>query len=78
VVSQACPLSTTLFNIYKDEIITKWHKEDIKGISLPKNPQLLKLLLAYNQVLIYNTEDNLQKAAYNTVQHTKCYGNETK
>jgi hypothetical protein len=26
---------------------------------------------------LYYTEDNLQKAAYITVQHTKCYENET-
>jgi hypothetical protein len=35
-VYQGCPLSPVLFNIYLDKIITKWQKEDIKGILLPK------------------------------------------
>ena len=37
---------------------------DIKGIPLPKNQQLLKLLFADDQVIIPNRENNLQKAAY--------------
>jgi hypothetical protein len=35
-VRQVCPLSPTLFNIYLDEIITKWQKQDITGIKLSK------------------------------------------
>jgi hypothetical protein len=58
---QGCPLSPALFNIYLDEI-TKWQKEDITGIPLSKNKQLLTLLFADNQVILSNTEDNLQKA----------------
>jgi hexokinase len=61
-VYQGCPVSHTLFNIYLDEIIAKWQKEDITGIPLPKNKQLLTLLSADDQVVISNTEDNLQKA----------------
>ena len=33
-VGQGCPLSPTLFNIYLDEIITKWQNQDITGIKL--------------------------------------------
>ena len=33
-VRQGCPLSPTVFNIYLDEIITKWQKQDITGIKL--------------------------------------------
>jgi Reverse transcriptase (RNA-dependent DNA polymerase). len=50
--------------VYLDEIITKCQKEDIKEIPLSKNQQLLRLLFADDQVIISNTEDNLQKAAY--------------
>jgi transcription initiation factor TFIIIB Brf1 subunit/transcription initiation factor TFIIB len=73
-VHQGCPLSPTLFNIYLDEIITKWHKEDITGIPLSKNRQLLTLLFANDQVTIPNTEDNLQKAAHKLNQITTEYG----
>ena len=62
-VRQGCLLSTTLFNIYLDDIITKWLKQDITGIKLSKNQQLSKLLFADYQVIIADTEDNLQKAA---------------
>ena len=60
---QGCLLSPTLFNIYLDDI-TKWKKQDITGIKLSKNQQLSTLLLADDQVIIAETEDNLQKAAY--------------
>ena len=33
-VRQGHPLSPTLFNIYLDDIITKWQKHDITGIKL--------------------------------------------
>ena len=57
-------LSPTLFNIYLDEIITKWQKQDITGIKLSKNQQLSMLLFADDQVITADTEDNLQKAAH--------------
>jgi hypothetical protein len=31
---QSCPISPTFFNIYLDEIITKWQKQDLTGIKL--------------------------------------------
>ena len=43
--------------------MTKWYKEDIKGILLLRNQQLLTLLFADDQVIMSNTEDSLQKAA---------------
>jgi hypothetical protein len=45
-VHQVCPLAPTLFNIYLDEIITKWQNQDITGIKLSKNRQLSMLLFA--------------------------------
>jgi hypothetical protein len=46
------------------EITTKWLKEDIKGNPQSKNIQLLTLLFADDKVIIFNTEDNLQKVAH--------------
>ena len=54
-VRQGCPLSPTLFNIYLDEIITKWQKQDITRIKLSKNQQLSTLLFADDQVIIADT-----------------------
>jgi len=61
-VRQGSPLS--LFNIYLDEIITKWQKQYITGIKLTKNQQLSALLFADDQVIIADREDNLQRAAH--------------
>jgi hypothetical protein len=63
-VRQGCPLSPTLFNIYLDEIITKWQKQDITGIKLSKNQQLSTLLFVDDQVIIADRKDNLQRAAH--------------
>ena len=49
---------------YLYEIITKRQKQDITGIKLSKNQQLSTLLFADDQVIIADTEDNLQKAAH--------------
>ena len=63
-IRQVCPLLPTLFNIYLDEIITKWQNQDITGIKLSKMQQLSTLLFADDQVIIADMEDNLQKAAH--------------
>ena len=62
-VHQGFPLLPTLFNIYLNEIITKCQKEDLKRIPLSRNQQKLKLLFVDDQVIIFNIEDNLKKAA---------------
>jgi hypothetical protein len=55
--------------LYLGEIITKWQKEDIKGIPLSKNRRpFLTLLFANNQVMFFNIEDNLQKATFKLSQ----------
>jgi len=51
-VPQGCPLSAALLNVYLDEIITKWQKQDITGIKLSKNQQLSTLLFADVQITI--------------------------
>ena len=53
-VHQGCPLLPVLFNIYLDEIITKWQKDDIKGIPFPKNQTLFTLLYGDDQGIICN------------------------
>jgi hypothetical protein len=63
-----------LFNIYLDEIITKWQKQDITGIKLSKNQHLSTLLFADDQVIIAGTEDNLQKAAHKLHRLVTEYG----
>jgi len=73
-VRQGCPLSPTLFNIYLDEILIKWQKQDITGIKLSKNQQLSTLLFADDQVIIANREDNLQRAAHKLNQIITEYG----
>ena len=70
---QGCPLSSTLFSIYLDEIVTKWQKSDITGIKLSKNQQLSMLLFA-DQVIIADTEFNLQKVAHELNQIITEYG----
>ena len=63
-VHQGYLLSPTLFNIYLDEKITKWQKQDVTGIKLSKNQQLSTLLFADDLVVIADTEDNFQKATH--------------
>jgi transcription initiation factor TFIIIB Brf1 subunit/transcription initiation factor TFIIB len=72
---QGRPLSPTLFNIHLDEIITIWQKQDITGIKLSKKKtQLSTVLFADDEVIIANTEDNLQKAAQKLNQIITEYG----
>jgi len=73
-VRRGCPLSPTLFYIYLDEIITKWQNHNITGIKLSKNQQLSTLLFEDDQVIIADTEDNLQKSAHKLNQIITEYG----
>jgi hypothetical protein len=73
-VHQGFPLSPTIFNMYFDEIITKWQEEDVAGIPPSKHKELLTLLFADDQGTISNIEDNLQKTAHKLNQIITEYG----
>jgi hypothetical protein len=60
-VRQGCPLPPTLFNIYMNEIIIQWNKIYNKGIRIQNNTKLDTLLYADDQIIISNSEDNLQR-----------------
>ena len=60
--------------MYLDEIITKWQNQDLTGIKLSKKQQLSTMLFAEEQVIIADTEDNLQKAVYKLNQIITEYG----
>jgi hypothetical protein len=52
----------TLFNIYLDEIITKWQNTDIIGIKLSKNQRIIKLnnnRIWFNYVCTENKIDGI-------------------
>jgi hypothetical protein len=63
-VRQECPLSPTLFNIHMNEIIIQWNKKYNEGIRIQNNTKLNILLYANNQIIISNSEDNLQRGVY--------------
>jgi len=74
-VLEGCPLSPTLFSGHLYEIIiSKWQNQDITRMKHSNYQQLSTLLFAYDQVIIADTEDNLQKAAHKLNQITTEYG----
>ena len=60
---QGCPLSPVLFYLYLDEVIRIWLKK-LKTSKYFKELIFITLLFADDQLIISDTEDNLQKAVY--------------
>jgi hypothetical protein len=63
-VREGCPSSPTLFNIYLNEIIVKWNQIYTKGITLSTTTKINTLLFADDQVIIADSEDNLQRGVF--------------
>jgi len=62
-VKQGCPLSHVSFNLYLDEVIRIWLQK-LKISKYFKQLIFNTLLFAYDQFIVCDTEDNLQKAVY--------------
>ena len=60
-VRQGCLLSPKIFNIYMNEIIVKWSYIYTKGITLSTSTKINTLHFADDQVVIADSEDNLQR-----------------
>jgi hypothetical protein len=71
-VRQGCLLSPVLFNLYIDEITRIWSKE-LKTSKYFKELICNTILFADDQVIISDTEDNLQKAVYLLYKKSKEY-----
>jgi retron-type reverse transcriptase len=66
-VKQGCPLSAILFNLYIDEVTTEWQKE-LKTHYIIDAISLNTLLFADDQVVLADSEDNLQRAVYKLIE----------
>jgi hypothetical protein len=60
-VRQGYPLSPTLFSLYIDDIIRRWQIK-LKDKFYINNIEINTLLSADDQVILANSEDNLQRA----------------
>jgi NAD(P)H-hydrate repair Nnr-like enzyme with NAD(P)H-hydrate dehydratase domain len=62
-VQQGCPLSSVLFNIYIDRVITDW-LQVMKQSILAKDITLNTVLFMDDQVIMTSTEDEVQRVVY--------------
>jgi hypothetical protein len=73
-VRQGCPLSPTLFNTYINEIIKQWNEKYSTGIKMSNDTKLNTILFADDQVVIANSEDNLQRVFHALHQTVRTFG----
>ena len=74
-VRQGCPLSTTLFNLYLDDMIRTWKQQITGGINL--RTRIVKTLaFADDQILLAKNEDELQIMTYKLKIIAKTYNME--
>jgi retron-type reverse transcriptase len=66
-VKQGCPLSPILLNLYVDEVTREWQKE-LQTHYITENISLNTLLFADDQVVLADSEDNLQRAVYKLIE----------
>jgi hypothetical protein len=62
-VSQGCPVSLVLFNLYLDEVFRTWLTK-LKTSRYFKELIFITLLFEDDQFIISDTQDNLQQAVY--------------
>jgi len=55
---QGCPLSPTLFNIHMNEVMVEWKQIFTKGITLSNSTKINTVLLADDQGILGDSEDN--------------------
>ena len=63
-IRQGCGWSSTLFNIYTEDVIRTWKSSVAPDMPLYMNIKVNTLLFADDQIVIQINEDDLQKSIY--------------
>lgn len=66
-VKQGCPMSPALFSIYIDDVVKQWQKQLSNNFKI-NDKALNTILFADDQVILSNTEDDLQIAIFKLTQ----------